>query len=255
MSDHPSLGHYRFDESKGLLYHDSKPMCKELPRAERLVLHWLFQSEGEAVNFQQLRCDESGETVISKSAVVKAVFSLRQFIGDKDHSHIQAVPGTGYRLVLTSAGDHLPAQSPDQNAELLSPIVFWGIAIVGLLGFWIALHYPIFFESPHATTTIQFESVARAQSGTDVSLIQVARTEQLLKTSDPYVQSLATQIGQCADISWSHIYLSLSFDGMLLAITFASDEGVPPRNFKINDFGLSPRFIDETWLREVKACD
>ncbi|SHG94080.1 winged helix-turn-helix domain-containing protein [Ferrimonas marina] len=241
------FGEVRFDRQQGELYHQGRDERWQLPRAEFLVLTQLLDHPNIPLSKERLRCAGEAKPVMSGSAVVKAVFTLRKFL-DNEAERLQTVPGKGYcwvREVVSS----VPESSPPRARPRWLGGAAVALALLMLLVFYFSVR-------PTPLPEVQrMETVQLAQQS--VSLIQVMQSDVTDRHLAPIAQQLRQGLSRCARSPWHTYYLALSNDGQVLNLTLRGEEdGLPTlRNLKISDFRLQPGFDQGEWLREVKLCE
>ncbi|MBY5991241.1 transcriptional regulator [Ferrimonas balearica] len=247
------LGQVIFHRQHAELEHSNSGERWHLPRAELLVLTQLLDHPGIVMSKQRLRCGGETEPVMSDSAVVKAVFTLRNFMGDKDSPLIQTVPGKGYRLALPSEP---PPDTP--TADFVRPAPWWAVALllvmvlVAALAWWWPVPKGITPIPPHQDP-IQLED----RAGQPIQIIRVSATDMDLVMINAIRDRLALQLSQCNRTPWQRLFLARSNDGQVLNLTFQGERNGQAmlRNIKISDFRSRPQFLSEAWLEEVSLCD
>ena len=105
------------------LRQEGEPVDLE-PRSLDLLVY-LLEHRDAAVSKDELQ-DEVWGTIVSESAVSRAVFKLRKALGDTDESVIKTVPRFGYRFVAAVEGGARPDAEPTRKP------MFWA-ALVALV--------------------------------------------------------------------------------------------------------------------------
>ncbi|MBY6185167.1 helix-turn-helix domain-containing protein [Marinobacter hydrocarbonoclasticus] len=228
-----------------------------LPRAEFLVLTQLLDHPGISLSKERLRCGGEAEPVMSGSAVVKAVFTLRHFVGEQGTQLIQTVPGKGYKLGQSVAeeAEPTPKRQVIPLGRISQPVAVGVIAVMALLAallWW----WPV----PPAITPIEPNQDALAiVSGEDkaVSLIRVSAVDLNQDLLESIRHQLADKLRDCPSTGWQRLFLARSNDGQVLNLTFQgeADGRTRLRNIKISDFRSEPTFVSPRWLEEVNLCE
>ncbi|WP_041251226.1 winged helix-turn-helix domain-containing protein [Ferrimonas balearica] len=249
------LGSVTFHRQQGVLERTEDGERWQLPRAEFLVLTQLLDHPGIPLSKQRLRCGGEPEPVMSGSAVVKAVFTLRHFIGDEATTLIQTVPGKGYRLVMESG------QRPEQTRQTLAlgrtsqPVA---MVVIGLMALVAALLW--WWPMPPAISPIppkQNPMPIMTASNQPLELVRVSGMELDQDLLNSLRIKLASTLKTCRDTPWKRVYLARSNDGQVLNLTFEGEVDGRPRlrNIKISDFRSEPTFLSSHWLEEANLCE
>ncbi|MBY5996580.1 helix-turn-helix domain-containing protein [Ferrimonas balearica] len=221
------------------------------------MLTQLVDHPGIPLSKERLRGGGEAEPVMSGSAVVKAVFTLRHFIGDEGTALIQTVPGKGYRLAL-EAEKETPqpvTRTPLKLGRPSQPMAFGLIAVMavvaGLLWWW-----PM---PPVIKPILPKQDVLEIVSGQNhsISIIRVSAVDLNQDLLDEIRLKLASKLERCPQTPWQRLFLARSNDGQVLNLTFQGEEDgrTRLRNFKISDFRSEPTFVSPQWLEEVNLCD
>ncbi len=229
---------------------------KALQRNEVLVLSQLLRHRGETLSKHRLSCG-SGETpIIRESAVVKAICTLRQALGEPEASYIHTVPKEGYQLVV----EELPEVQTDSplmpcamgvDRPRVTPA--WQLMVVG--GLMAALFWMLSAQWSSSPLTQRSSQISN-ESGQSMRVIITTSSQSNLKEVTDYADSLTGHLSSCVYFPWDEIHLALSHDRQLLNVTLVRQgQSGEVRNIKISDFRIHPRFIDPQWLKREFDCD
>ncbi len=270
------LGTGRYLPDQKQLY-NAQGECWELPRSEAQVLAMLIAQRGQPVGKQALRCGDHDVPQFGESAVARAVFQLRHFLGDRDHTLILTVKGVGYRLapqprgtspaepVELIAGEAPLAEVPTENRagakRRLPP--HWprwlaALLILLLLALWHTSR--LFLGLPcapkqGAEVIYQYPDAAPDERGFEVHWYSPIKSRGL----DGYAltERIITAIAECDRTPWTIAYIGLSADQQGLSVTLKGQESGQQRlrNLKIADRRLHPDFHPDAWLGQGGLCD
>ena len=107
------LGDYEFSPNTGELI-DPSGRRVHLRRQSSDVLAYLVDRKGETVSKDELFNGVWAKAAVTDDSLSQCIADIRKAIIDTDHTIIQTVPKTGYRLVPTTA-PQAPAPPPDGN--------------------------------------------------------------------------------------------------------------------------------------------
>lgn len=253
------IGPCRYQPSSQQLLDPRSDETWRLPRAEQQVLDHLLRARGEAVEKQVLRQDDDEMPSISESAVVKAVFTLRHFIGDEEHRVIETVKGVGYRLARGPAPQFVeelaPEPKPAASSRRPSPskagLVVALLVLIGTLGFRLQAPTIAVPEAPVRAHKHSFSDTDKL--GVHIIAANVNTAELLERNRKVLHQGML----RCKTSYWDRLYLALSHDGMVLNLTATKDfeQRVELKNIKISDFRVETQFITPEWIEEVGLCE
>lgn len=233
----------------------------DLPRAEQMVLSTLLAHQEKPVDKQALRCGSHAEPQISESAVVRAVFQLRHFLGDDDHCLIQTIKGVGYRLTLAPVPVNKdlqppgPTQSPPRRWRAW-PKLGWGVGAVALL--LLLIHGPLRqwsgpLDNPNLPEPIEL-AINDDQS---LSLYWLSPISSHVVDLGQFTSRLTDLFRPCNDTPWKAVYASLSSDQRVLNLTLYGEDShhTRLRNLKITDQRGHPDFLPQSWQAQEHLCD
>ncbi len=249
------LGSVRFHRQQALLERIEDGERWPLPRAEFLVLTQLVDHPGITLSKERLRGGGEADPVMSGSAVVKAVFTLRHFMGETGTALIQTVPGKGYRLVLE---EETKPPANRLSLKMGRPSQAMAIALIGTMALVAALLW--WWPMPPAITPIlPKQDALEIVSGDNhaMSIIRVSAIDLNQDLLDEIRLQLASKLEHCAQTPWQRLFLARSNDGQVLNLTFQGEKAgrIRLRNIKISDFRSAPTFVSPAWLEEVDLCD
>ena len=113
------------------LHRDGQPVDLE-PRSLDLLVYLLEHSDA-AVSKDELQ-DEVWGTIVSESAVSRAVFKLRKALGDTDESVIKTVPRFGYRFVApVDTADDRATGARDRGLHVGMALAVLALVAAGLV--------------------------------------------------------------------------------------------------------------------------
>ncbi|TKB57399.1 winged helix-turn-helix domain-containing protein [Ferrimonas aestuarii] len=250
------LGEYRFIADRGCLQHLESSATVTLTRSELIVLGQLAEKPGITLSKKELSFAGTDSAQISESAVVKAVFTLRQTLGDAGAHCLHTIPKEGYQLLPSQIED--PSELEPTSRRLPRTFVkgmqilsLLAVVVVSMLFFWRTSVSN--YEGPPITA----ESIAITNhSGQKISLDFVTSSQANIAEMKRYGDVLAQHITQCEYSQWQRVKIALSHDQQMLNITlFSLASPIRIRNMKISDFRARPEFISANWLKEVKICE
>ncbi|MBW3140665.1 helix-turn-helix domain-containing protein [Ferrimonas balearica] len=231
----------------------------ELPRAEQMVLSTLLAHQEHPVDKQQLRCGRYDTPQISESAVVRAVFQLRHFLGDDDHCLIQTIKGVGYRLSLVAtpcAQTEAPAANQARRLRPRPPRWLWGIAALALL--LLLIHGPVrqwerALVGPELPDPIELN----VPGSDNLALYWLSPISSHVINLGQLAERLTALFAPCKNPPWQAVYASLSSDQQVLNLTLygRDDHHTRLRNLKITDQRSSPDFLPLSWQTQEHLCD
>lgn len=247
--------HHRLTDASGHTW--------DLPRAEQMVLSTLLAHQEQSVDKHTLRCGSHPDPQISESAVVRAVFQLRHFLGDDDHCLIQTIKGVGYRLTLIPAvaDSEISPSSPPPAAATAKrwkgwPKVSWGIGAIALL--LLVIHGPFRqwsgpLDNPNLPEPIEL-SVGDGQS---LSLYWLSPVSSHVVDLGQFASRLTELFRPCDNTPWETVYASLSSDQRVLNLTLYGEDShhTRLRNLKITDQRGHPDFLPQSWQAQEHLCD
>ncbi|MBY6188191.1 helix-turn-helix domain-containing protein [Marinobacter hydrocarbonoclasticus] len=230
----------------------------ELPRAEQMVLSTLLAHQDKPVDKHRLRCGQHDKPQISESAVVRAVFQLRHFLGDDDHCLIQTIKGVGYRLSLAPANQEAPPAPPPQAPSRWRhlPRWGWGLATVALL--LLVIHGPFRqWEGPLGGPDLPDPIEIALPSGSALELYWLSPISSHVLDMGQLTSRLTALFSPCEQTPWRSVYASLSSDQRVLNLTlYGEDEHhTRLRNLKITDPRSHPDFLPASWQAQERLCD
>ncbi|GAA4902647.1 helix-turn-helix domain-containing protein [Ferrimonas pelagia] len=220
----------------------------ELPRAEFLVLTQLIDHPNIVLSKHRLRCAGEVEPVMSSSAVVKAVFTLRRFMGADETGPIVTVAGKGYVWRLPNTQ---PTKARPQRLKRV------GAALGVLLGSGVLLGLLLLDPLSSSPSALLHPSVTPLSGGRQLHLVQVRPNERDTALLQRIELAMTQAFESCSELPWHTVYLARSVDGQVLNLTLAGTHQNLPvlRNVKISDQRLEPEFEVKHWWQEVPLCE
>ncbi|USD35699.1 MULTISPECIES: helix-turn-helix domain-containing protein [Ferrimonas] len=249
------LGQFKFLPECGCLQHQETGETKTLTRSELLVLTQLIEHQGVTLSKYRLSCGEEEAPVISESAVVKAIFTLRHTLGEPAANCIHTVPKEGYQFVANL--NDTPLNVPSQSK--LSPKVVRTMQILSVLAV-VLVSVPLMLQSfnhsyqapPLSTKVIEVRNEFDQQMEVEI----VTSAQSNVKAMQVYADYLTQHLSHCIYSPWKKVKLALSHDQQMLNVTlFGDGEHSDIRNMKISDFRADPEFINPQWLKQVSICE
>ncbi|GAA4886183.1 helix-turn-helix domain-containing protein [Ferrimonas pelagia] len=232
----------------------------ELPRAEAQVLTCLLDHPNKPVDKKTLRCGSFDHPQFSESAVVRAVFQLRNFLQDDDHTLIETVKGVGYCLMQTpQPAQTAPATEPvappaKRRWPLAGKRTIFGLALIVtvLAALWLWVKPGPFEPHPAALKQINHS----LPSGEVVELLWHSPASGHLR-QDHLSEQIQAAADACSEFPWQQIYLSVAADQQGLAVTLAGrvQGQLRSRNLKISDTRSQADFNPSQWLNDGGLCD
>ncbi|SHH93697.1 winged helix-turn-helix domain-containing protein [Ferrimonas marina] len=279
-TQHPNLVHIGtcsfLPDTKRLLHTNGEQW--DLPRAECQVLTLLVAERGRPVDKLRLRCGEFDQPQVGESAVARAVFQLRNFLEDEDHTLIETIKGVGYRLanepqagsaeqqIASPSVDSVEPQpslaaiKPQPAQEKPTRVPWWvrnralSLLLVGVLLVLLLLTHASYFIRTQASSGFEPRQISHGDvtlhwysPSTGHGLDQQALSDRILKS-----------LAQCPEAPWESVYIALSSDQQGLSVTLVGhDEGgqLKLRNLKVVDTRLRGDFAPEQWFQKGGLCD
>lgn len=253
------IGTCRFFDYDKRLENDQQESW-ELPRSELMVLSALIANAGQPVDKHTMRCGVSDSPQISESAVVRGVFTLRQFLGDDSHCLIETVKGVGYRLncavPVHDGGASLPPPAAQQNDRCLSR---WAMPknSVGVILMLCLLLGSYCWWHNRADQHLPEKIDIRLQNGQTLALYWLSPATAHNLTLTQLTQRLEVILGRCEHTPWQEIYAALSHDqrGLSLSLHGQKNDMTVIRNHHFSDPRATPDFLPEDWDKEEPLCD
>ncbi|TKB50496.1 hypothetical protein FCL40_04920 [Ferrimonas sediminicola] len=250
------LGQYRFIPDQGCLQNLDSGENKLLTRSELLVLNQLIDNPGVTLSKHQLSCGTKEAPVISESAVVKAIFTLRHTLGEPAASCIHTVPKEGYQFVPLGTPE---GQPPKVESRKLSPKFVRTMQILSVVAV-LLVSAPLLYQtlshhyqSPPISTSVQ---EVHNEFGQVIQIEIVTSSQANIRAMQKYSDHLTNHFARCVYSPWKKVKLALSHDQQMLNITmFGEGQSRDIRNMKISDFRASPEFINPSWLKQVSICE
>ncbi|SDI83014.1 Transcriptional regulatory protein, C terminal [Ferrimonas sediminum] len=258
-----TIGQYRFLTADGCLEHRESGHHKALTSSELLVLKQLVSHPGMTLSKRHLSCDGGETPLIRESAVVKAICTLRQSLGEPGASYIQTVPKEGYQFLPISeergADDGKSSQVPDIGwlGRLCSWSFPWCRGGAMLLGLVVVVLVSIRLFFPPSSLSASTTEIHNEYGQTMVVEI-ITSSQSNLREMQGYSEQLSNLLSSCVYFPWDRVSLSLSHDRQMLSVALLKEgEGQwdSIRNIRIGDFRFQPTFIDPQWLKQEFECD
>ncbi|GIU52103.1 MULTISPECIES: winged helix-turn-helix domain-containing protein [Shewanella] len=244
---------FEFDVSNRLLINTQTETEYSLTRTETQVLEQLIKHPNTVITKGQLACAGSFETVMSESAVAKAVFTIRKYLGEDYSELIETMPKKGYRLNISPP---LPEwRQVKTKREKQTRIVFgWVCAFALLVG--VVMHQYVWVTTP--VSFIRDSHTISINNREHIEYTWLNSPQMSAEHIAHLEQRLSKALSMCESIPWKQVFFTFSSDSQVLNLVL---EGVMPngdtrvRNIKTSDFSLKPEFLSNAWLQEVSLCD
>lgn len=250
------LGQYRFIPEQGCLQHLESGENKLLTRSELLVLTQLIENPGITLSKHELSCGDSDAPLISESAVVKAIFTIRHTLGEPAASCIHTVPKEGYQFVPLGQSESAPVKGEGKRLTPKFVRSMQILSVVAVLVVSIPLLYQTLshhYQTPPLSTSIQ---EVHNDFGQMIEVEIVTSSQSNIKAMQKYADFLTNHFSSCVYSPWKKVKLALSHDQQMLNITmFGAGKSHDIRNMKISDFRATPEFINPSWLKQVSICE
>jgi len=244
---------FEFDISNSVLINTQTQTQHHLTRTEAQVLEQLANHPNQVMSKGQLSCAGSQQSVMSESAVAKAIFTLRKYFGEPYIDLIETLPKKGYRLNISTPPPEWQQQLAQRKKLIILASCMMLIAAITLIT---AMHQYIWFKT--AESPVRESRVVTLNNHQQIELIWLQSPKKSSQQVSNMEQKIITAFNLCPIVKWRDVYLAFSNDMQVLNISmqgYSSNGELLVRNIKTSDFSLQPNFISPNWLQEVSLCD
>ncbi|WP_158220733.1 winged helix-turn-helix domain-containing protein [Paraferrimonas haliotis] len=245
------INQFTFDPSANGVVNRETGTKHSLTPTEYQVMTFLCEHPNQVFNKQQLACAGGLEPIMSDSAVVKAVFTLRKYLDDHDAIIIETIPRKGYRLNI-----EMPDTSFKPRHSHLLQFCFVPSIVIALLASIAIMHKYIWFDVPQAPNLDkQILTLSNEQTLTLHWLPYPAHAAPIKRQVQ---QRLMQRLSTCEPMIWNHVYLTFSADAQVFNLSLVGKtplQEMVVKNIKNSDFSAQPLFLSPNWIDEVNLCE